>query len=246
MGRRIGDVVGRRFLAVDPAELAASYQAAIADAAAIVTVGQDGAATLARAYMLTMSRLELGEGQLAPALEDNAGQTADHRSVAEGLAATPAKVFLALQKGKPLDQAIRFGQFSAARFGQSETLDAGRLEIGSQLEALGLGWRWRSRGTCGACMSMDDGRTRKGGRLNAHPSCECVQEPDFGGDLERPTGRDRFDQLSRAEQDAALGAETAELLRSGKLGWDELVKVERFKEWRPIIVQRPLEDLQTS
>jgi len=39
----------------------------------------------------------------------------------------------------------------------------------------------------------------------------------------RETGEERFAKLSRAEQDAELGPETAELVRTGKVKLSELV-----------------------
>jgi hypothetical protein len=38
----------------------------------------------------------------------------------------------------------------------------------------------------------------------------------------RPTGEERFNAMSRAEQDAALGPELAEAVRTGKVKWSEL------------------------
>jgi hypothetical protein len=38
----------------------------------------------------------------------------------------------------------------------------------------------------------------------------------------RPTGEERFAAMTRAEQDAALGPETADLVRSGKVKLSEL------------------------
>lgn len=70
-------------------------------------------------------------------------------------------------------------------------------------------------------------------------------DPDRGWSREdvevvrRPTGEERFAAMSRAEQDAELGPETAELVRTGKL------KLSELKARDPLgrLEQRDLENL---
>ena len=59
----------------------------------------------------------------------------------------------------------------------------------------------------------------------------------------RKTGRDRFGALSAAEQNEALGAEKAQLLRMGLIDWRDLIHREHHREWNDSLTERSLRDL---
>lgn len=241
---RIARLVTRRFAALDTSDLSGSFRSFIADAGEIVGIGQQHAVNLTGGYLRALGRLEADGPVDAAPLADNAGFTADGRRVESALSATPAKVFVALGQGRPLPEALAFGRFSVARLSKTEVTDAARLELRHAMtqENPIVGWRWRSRGTCAACLAMDDGRTRRpGAPLGAHPFCECIQEPVFEGDqhVGRPTGPQRFDGFDREEQDSLLGP-IADLIRRGAQ-WADLFVVEHPHEWRAVITAAPLE-----
>lgn len=245
---RAATSVSRIFAGVDTEDLQAAYREAIAAALGMIQLGQTGAVGLARGYVRALGRLEVGEATIGPPVGENVGQTADHRPLVAALAATPARVFLALKRGRSLAEAIRFGAFSAARVAATEVVDAGRLELEAQIRDTPAirGWRWRSRGTCAACMSLDNGAVRDGGQpLRGHPFCVCIQEPvfDVAETVQRDSGHERFNAMTEAEQDASFGAERAALLRSGRISWADLVARDGAHEWRDALVTRPLEEL---
>jgi hypothetical protein len=80
-------------------------------------------------------------------------------------------------------------------------------------------WRRSVTGTCAACLGSDTGNLPAGTPLNVHPNCECVAEPVVNGVTQvivQATGADRFASLSPQEQDAAIGADAAKLVREGE------------------------------
>lgn len=132
----------------------------------------------------------------------------------------------------------------------TEVMDAASQELTHQMrESRSItGWRWKSRGTCGACLAMDDGSVLPDSRpLNRHPYCQCVPEPVLRGVKERvkrPTGHDRFNELSEAQQNASLGEKKASLLRTGAIAWTDLVSKETSAEWHPVLVETALKELE--
>jgi hypothetical protein len=246
--RRAATSVGRTFAGVPLEDLGAGYREAIAAALTVIQIGQTAAVSLSRGYVRAAGRLEVGEAAIGAPAESNVGETADHRPLVAALAATPARVFVLLKKGRPIDQAVRFGAFSSSRVAETEIMDAARIELEQQIREQPAirGWRWRSRGTCAACMSLDDGAVRGSGQpLRGHPKCRCVQEPVFDVEetVTRESGHERFRALSPSEQDQNFGQERADLLRSGRIAWADLVAREGAHEWRDALVTRPLAEL---
>lgn len=244
--RRVVAVVESQYRALDQRDLAESFRAFIPSAAAVIELGQAQAITLADAFVATYVAQELDEG-LDVTPEREAGRTFDGRRLEEALSATPAKVFLALKMGRPLAEAMNFGRFSVARLAHTEVVDASREELKHQMDAADQieGWRWSAQGSaCGACLAADNGRVRPtSATLIGHAGCDCVMEPVVSGVDEtvfRPTGQERFQSLSTAEQNARLGESKAEAIRSGT-PFSELIKTERHEEWRASITEAPLE-----
>lgn len=112
------------------------------------------------------------------------------------------------------------------------------------------GWRRIARpGACGACLAAADGRIRPADEeIERHPHCQCVQEivvrgvPDH---YQPPTGRQIFNGLTKAEQDALFhgrgGAEKAELIRSGQVPLSALItRAPRGPDRPDVISETPL------
>lgn len=241
---RAGVMSGRRFAQVDSEDLGESYRRAIRDCVGIITLSQGQAAALARTYWRNLARLETGEAEQDEPLEENAGFTSDGRRLGEGLAASRAKVLLALKMGRPLSQAVGFGAFGAQRFGFTEVMDAADLELLHQMEGKAIGWRLRSRGTCAGCISLDNGSVRSGEGPPFHPNCACMREPVLVS-KERyfpETGRERYSKLPIEEKEALIGKEAAALLERGEIGWDDLVSTHPSKKWQPVTTAATLEE----
>ena len=244
--RRVVAVVESQYRSLDPQDLAGSFRAFVPSAAAVIEMGQAQAITLADAFVATYVAQELDEG-LDVTPERPAGRTTDGRRLEEALSAAPAKVFLALKMGRPLGEALNFGRFSVARLAHTEVVDASREELKHQMDTADQieGWRWSAQGSaCGACLAADNGAIRStSSTLIGHAGCDCVMEPVVTGVEEtiyRPTGKERFESLSVAEQNARLGESKAEAIRTGT-PFSDLIKTERHEEWRPSITAAPLE-----
>lgn len=249
VSRRVSAVLLDRYRLLDTDDLASSFRDFIPMAAGVVALGQEQAITLARAYLGSYVQAEVGE---EPALTEPraAGTTFDGRSLEEGLSATPAKVLLAIKIGRPVSDALRFGAFSATRFGATEVIDASRQELQQQMQDVDQvkGWRWNASGrACGFCTAKDDGTIyRPTAVLIGHAGCSCVQEVVVRGvdeTVTRPTGKQVFESMTVEQQNQRLGETKAELIRNGSITFDDLIKVERHKEWRPTGTEAPLKSL---
>lgn len=258
--RRIGElwravvgstrVVYRR--TIDPEDLLTSVNDSLPRISALVYQGQVEAIRSARAYVTTVVEMEAGQPfDLADPVAGNAGTTVDGRRVFEVLAATPARMGMALKRGRTVRDVARFGEFSLTRAAHTEIVDAARQEIAGQIQASDdlRGWRWVTSGTrsCPACLSRQDGRVRSGAeQLTGHAGCDCIQEivlERVRESVKRPTGRDLFERATREGQDLMLGEGLAEVVRKDPSLFDRLAKVEQHQEWRPSITTRPLEEL---
>lgn len=232
---------------IDTADIGGSFRAVLPNIGAVIRLGQGRAQDLSVAYFRRLAELETGRAAgREPA--DLVGKTVDGRPIGVALAATPAKVVMGLRRGWSTTKALTFARFAFTRTTQTTVMDTARAELRNQMKSPGVvGWRWRSRGTCGACLALDDGSVRGSGEfMRAHPNCECLPEPGFDVEerIQPETGRERFMGLPKAEQDALLGHEKAELIRTGAIAWSQLVKTEQHKEWRPSITEAPLEQLR--
>lgn len=249
LSRRVSALLLDRFRRVDADDIKASLAEFIPVAAVMIGLGQEQAITLARAYLGSFVQAEVGD---TPELVEPraAGVTFDGRSLEEGLNATPAKVLLAIKMGRPVRDALAFGAFSVTRFATTEVVDASRHELQQQMESSEQieGWRWNAAGSaCGFCAAKDDGAIyRPTSVLIGHAGCSCVQEivvRDVEETIIRPTGKEVFESMSKEQQNQRFGEPKAELLRSGRITFDDLVKVERHEEWRPSGTEAPLKSL---
>lgn len=107
------------------------------------------------------------------------------------------------------------------------------------------GWTWvcaLDQRSCSACIAMHGSEHPPGEVLDDHPRGRCGMAPKTRpwSELGYPEGRDLapmqtgpewFDTLSRAEQDRVLGAAKAEAIRSGEVGWPDLVKRTTNPAW---------------
>jgi hypothetical protein len=205
-------------------ELQPSFVILTARVAELIEVAGDAAGDLANGYLLALADEAGVAVQTAGAPRSDPFQ----RSAGEVLGSIPGKVYLALSQGMALEEALPIGGAAIRSVAETWTRDAARLAIAASVESSDAvkGWRWWSRGTCGACLAFDTGSTYTG-PMRAHPNCQCIPEPviaGIGGLLAalRLTGPERFEEMTEAEQDEALGPELAKLLRADRVAWKRL------------------------
>jgi hypothetical protein len=237
----------RRLVVVDRDDPVESWRRVITSVSVLIGAAQTASTDLALGYFRALGTLETGRSvDVAESRPRNIGFTEDGRAIQDVLVAPRARFFRRLDEGVEVPRLLTEAVEAVGRAAQFEVMDAGQRELAHQVSRSGLaqGWRTRSRGTCGACLAIDDGSVTSR-RPPFHPHCDCVIEIDFGGPQEarRPSGRERFEALSPQAQDAALGFEKAELLRRRLISWEHLVSVQTFKEWTPVITEAPLESL---
>lgn len=162
--------------------------------------------------------------------------TVDGRSLTQALTPPLFTVKIALAQGR--HDALHFGLARATRIAAEEAMDAPRRALGDLIASDDRvkGWeRVTSGNACGACLAEADGRVHKPtDPFDRHSHCRCIREPVVRGvpqQFKRPTGREIFDALSPAGQAALFhgrgGAEKADLVRSGAVPFDALVRRER-------------------
>lgn len=242
-----GRSVRVRFRAVelaDPADLPDAFRSFGRDAAAIIGGAKDSAQTLSAAFYGSLRAEETGDDAAVPFELPDPYSTSDGRSLEQALAATPAKVMLALKQGKPLQQALSFGRFGVTRFTVTEVMDGASDTLSAAMaeDDAVVGWRWKSRGTCDACAAVDGLKVLPVGQpLERHPYCQCVQEPafTFNHRVERISGHDRLAALPAAER-----SERVNLVLSGPLEWEDIVAVDRSKEWHAMTTVAPLAEMR--
>jgi hypothetical protein len=212
-------------------------------AGGVIRAGQSVAVRFSSAYLKQLARAEGRNITLPEPDMSRVGQ------LASGIVVERASVATALRmKTEPEPaRALRQARAAISRLSHAAVLDAGRLAIGDVVEAGPFkGWRWLSRGTCGACLGLDTGAVQSdGSRLVSHPGCVCVPEPTFRaerGGPARPTGVDRFRRMSKVAQDAALGPEAAQAVRAGTVTLPELVATDRV-HGALVVVQQAVEQL---
>lgn len=236
LARSTGKAVAGRFAAVDRENLSESLQAFVVDAISMLAAAQGAAKGLSAGYFAALSALETGRVQQT-AGADVVGHATDGRELGPVMGVVPARVYVALKQGKSIDQALSYGRFGAEHRARTEVMDAARSELDAHMaDAPVKGWRWRSKGTCGACLALDDGAVREG-LMETHPGCQCVPEPAFEvpETVEPETGHERFLNLPVSEQDALLGVDLAQGIRSGAIAWGDLVVTEHNPRWHDFV-----------
>lgn len=238
---QISQALEKRLAQANPDELSESLSLAVSDAVSAVSIGQSAVLNLTRGFFRGLSQAETGTPELADT-EVTPGKTTDGRDLTEVLQATVARTLASVRDGKPPAKALDEAARSIRRFAMTEVMDAARAEMQAQMDASDSvkGWRWASRGTCGACLALDNGSIRDGA-LQAHPNCLCVPEPvfDVKEKVKRETGRERFLSLSVEAQDELLG-DKADLVRRNLIPWTALVEFVRHPEWHDHIKEAPL------
>lgn len=231
-----------RLWVLDLEDLDASFLAWLALADRLLTATQADAVRSTDAYAAAFIGTELGRPAVAPlglAGSGIVGTATDGRPLRELLRPSVFTVKAAIGAGRSFAEASSLGQARALRASTTELDRAGdrALDLAIEEHDAITGWRRvASGGACGACLASMTGAVQSTARvLERHPHCRCTKEPVVDGApdrIERPTGRELFEQMTPAEQNRLFagrgGAEKAELLRTGKVDFEDLYSETRF------------------
>lgn len=204
---------------------------------------------LTAGYIGAFLRSETGRGT-APALDSRryAGLSRDGRPLLDALQSPLIGVRAALKEGKPPSTALAIGLHRATRMTKFEAVQAPRDALLDAIEADErlAGWQRNVAGTCAACMAFSGA---SGPRFEVHPGCQCVPMPTVTGVTQTvalPTGAALFSALSKQEQERAVGAEAAALVRDGQADLKDFVSHSKLESDQPdFITQRPVQDVAT-
>lgn len=191
--------------------------------AASVEAAQKAACALTGAYLTAFLRSETGK--VTPAIvvdtEAYSGSAADGQPLVEQMRSPLIGYFTARKSGEEnpeqvgIDRAVRqvgMNYDAAHRKALAETIAADERFSGSARAV---------RGTCGACAALSGTP-----HMSVHPNCHCVEEPEVAGvsqRIKRPTGAELFNAKTPEEQDAMVGPEAAEKLRTGQIAMADLI-----------------------
>jgi hypothetical protein len=228
---------------IDTDDLEASYPQWKALALAACSAAQREAVRVTNGYLTGFLTAELGEFSIARQPDgDYIGVYRDGGPIP--LDGPRITVLSLLKRGDSLERAMRAGLDRALRIlstALDHAADQALLEGIDQDERF-EGWQRAVRGTCGACLGHATGPSG-GLRFPKHPHCKCVSEPRVAGIRDRfprPTGKELFAAMTRAEQDEAIGPEVAEKVRAGDVTLAELVGVSHQERGADYITQAPV------
>lgn len=236
----------------DP-DLDAEHQRWIDTILPAALAAQSAVATTSAGYTSAFIASELGTPPTTVAIDapDYVGAARDGRPLTKALNSPMIGVKAALKEGQPLSRALDAGLTRALRMLWLAVDDAAResLRAAQLADDRIIGYRRAIAGTCGACLAAASRTFGKGVRVKIHPGCQCIAEPRIDG-LEdafpRPTGTELFASMSRAEQDAAVGADLANLIRAGDLEITDLLATSPQHLGDDFITQAPLASLVDS
>lgn len=212
-----------------------------------VARAQTSAVRLTAGYLGAFLRSETGRGTV-PAIDSRryAGLSRDGRPIRELLQSPLIAVRAGLKEGLSPAAALARGLHRARRSVKFEAVQAGRDALTNTLEndERFSGWQRNVAGTCAACMAFSG---QGGPHFDVHPGCQCVPMPTVSGVRDRfplPTGAALFAALSTQEQEAAIGAEAAALVREGA-ELKDFVSHSQQATQDDFLTQKPVEEVVT-
>lgn len=201
------------------------------------------------AYLAAFLRSEVGRGA-TPSIDTRkyAGVTRDGRPLAEALQSPLIGVRAALKDGKPPQVALNLGLIRAKRTVGFETMQAARDALIATVKADDRfsDFQRAVAGTCAACEALSG---TGGPHFEVHPNCECVPMPVVRGVRDLfpiPTGIELFKRKTKAEQDAAVGPEAAQLIRDGQADLKDFISHSKTDTDQPdFLTQKPVDQVAT-
>lgn len=202
---------------------------------------------LTSAYVTAFIRSETGRGR-PTAIDRTAyvGIARDGQPLTDLFQSPLIGVRAALKEGRSSGEALRLGLVRGMRSAAFEAIQTPRdalLDVIRTDERLS-GHERSVAGTCAACMALS-GTTD----AEVHPGCQCLPQPIVRGVVDRfplPSGAALFSALTKPEQEKAIGAEAAQLVRDGDADLKDFVAHSRQEERDDFITQKPVAELATT
>lgn len=218
--------------------------------AAVVGQAQTEAVRATAGYLTAFASLELGRRQrIAIDSHSYAGLSRDGRPLEEALQSPLVGVLAKLKQGESPDVALAYGLERGRRMVSVDFDHAHRQALTDTIDTDPRFDRWEraTAGTCGACLALSG---TSGLHFEVHPNCNCVPQPVVKGVRDRfplPDAAALFAAKSKQEQDAALGADTAEKVRSGTVELSDLVATSTLATGTDnFITQAPVQDAEAT
>lgn len=216
-------------------------------APALVTV-QAAGVRLTAAYLTAFMRSELGAAVAPPEIDEEryVGVSRSGKALPDALLPPLVTVRAAVAGGVTPEQALELGARHATRLANAETMHAARHALTDTFAADDRisGWRRVTSGaSCGACLGASTRTYGKRQPLRIHDNCDCTAEPiiaDAPERIRRPDGNDIFSQLTPERQDELLGAQKAQLIRSGEIALSDLVHTSPMHVIADQLTEKPL------
>jgi hypothetical protein len=250
LAEQVDRAVRRGWTSVTVDDLADAHARWAASVASVATVMQQTGVRLTAGYVWAFVASETGERPPFPAIQDTtSGLAEDGRSLREALQSPLIGVRAALKDGKPPEAALSTGLDRGLFIAGGATDWASRSTLSDLMTSHDqiVGWRRVSGGGCGACMAAATGAIHRDDEaLEVHANCQCTTEPVVKGVPDRvahPTGPEIFASLPKSEQDARLGPEAAELLRTDQISFKDLIARSPMAAQADQITQAPVSAL---
>lgn len=196
-------------------------------------------------YLAAVARAETGRRGDALALDTTAyaGTSRDGRPLGAAFASPIVAVLSALKVGRSPADALEFGLVKGVRYTSFEAVQTARDALTDAIEADDRFTEPQRSvaGTCAACMALSGTDNTE-----THPGCQCVFVPKVRGAREVfaiPTGVELFKALTAEQQDKAIGAEAAQLVRDDEADLKDFVSHSKQSEQDDFITQKPVQDV---
>ena len=230
-------------------DLDKGYEAFLTRMVPALAAAQGQAVRLSYGYLSAFLTSELGgPAEAITSQREYVGVSRDGHALRDALRGPVITVKLELRQGRDLARAMQRGLTRALRILGMEFDHAARRSLQDAIVAdpRVTGYRRAVRGTCAACLATASGTFDGNVHFPVHPSCQCVTEPvvrNVKDRFPRPTGEQIFAAKTAAEQDAAIGKQAAEAVRTGLVTLTALVEVQRQAAADDIQTQKPLSAL---
>lgn len=247
---RVARIAGDRWN-LEPDDFDGSYRSWLDVVVPVVAQAQRQNVRVTQGYLNAFLLSETGRRTRLPVVDPNefVGRSRDGRPLEEAWVSPPIKAKVAIGDGKSVEEASVIAQDAALKLVSVDVYHAARGPLAALTASVAAfsGYRRVTGGAaCGACLGAADGTVFSSDEVfEIHANCDCVGEPVVEGvrdTARRETGQEIFDKLSPAEQNARLGEQTAEAVRSGVVTVGDLVGHSPMKTEADWLSQKPLSE----